>query len=49
MLRCYHLVASFAKASPFLHRLKLYFSPYSTENPELRRIPISPHKYLTEV
>ncbi|MBA0568249.1 hypothetical protein Golob_005756 [Gossypium lobatum] len=77
MLRCYHLVASFAKASPFLHRLKLrvsilsrlritasdaylyptlaymiwflQFSLYSTENPELRRIPISSHKYLKEV
>ncbi|KAG8491315.1 hypothetical protein CXB51_014469 [Gossypium anomalum] len=49
MLRCYHLVASFAKASPFLHWLKLHFSLYSTENPELRRIPISPHKYLKKV
>ncbi|MBA0867816.1 hypothetical protein Goshw_004562, partial [Gossypium schwendimanii] len=49
MLRCYHLVASFAKASPFLHRLKLRFSLYSTENPELRRIPTSPRKYLKEV
>ncbi|MBA0810560.1 hypothetical protein Gohar_002542 [Gossypium harknessii] len=59
MLRCYHLVASFAKASSFLHRLKLRVSilsrlritafHYSTENPELRRIPISPHKYLKEV
>nr|KJB65570.1 hypothetical protein B456_010G101500 [Gossypium raimondii] len=38
MLRCYHLVASLAKASPFLHRLKLRLSLYSTEN--------SPHKYL---
>ncbi|XP_012448390.1 uncharacterized protein LOC105771469 isoform X1 [Gossypium raimondii] len=26
MLRCYHLVASLAKASPFLHRLKLRVS-----------------------
>ncbi|XP_016675169.1 F-box/FBD/LRR-repeat protein At1g13570 [Gossypium hirsutum] len=41
MLRCYQLVASLAKASPFLHRLKLRFSLYSTEN--------SPHKYLKEV
>lgn len=27
----------------------LQVSLYSTENPELRRIPISPHKYLKEV
>ncbi|KAK8516791.1 hypothetical protein V6N13_080888 [Hibiscus sabdariffa] len=49
MLRCYHTVACFVEASPFLHRLELHFHLGPTKNPELRRIAISPHRYLKEV
>ncbi|GMJ07184.1 hypothetical protein HRI_004387600 [Hibiscus trionum] len=49
MLHCYHTVAGFVKASPFLHRLELHFHLAPIKNPELRRIAISPHRYLKEV
>ncbi|PPD70601.1 hypothetical protein GOBAR_DD32525 [Gossypium barbadense] len=39
----------FVKASPFLHRLELHFELPSDKNQALRRISISPHRYLKEV
>ncbi|KAL4311420.1 hypothetical protein GQ457_01G005960 [Hibiscus cannabinus] len=49
MLRCYHTVAFFVEASPFLYRLELHFHIAPSKNPKLRRIAISPHRYLKEV
>ncbi|TYI58215.1 hypothetical protein E1A91_D11G339500v1 [Gossypium mustelinum] len=43
------MVASFVKVSPFLHRLELHFELYPLQDPELRRIAVSPHNYLKEV
>ncbi|MBA0591266.1 hypothetical protein Gorai_019945, partial [Gossypium raimondii] len=49
ILGCYEMVASFVKVSPFLHRLELHFELYPLQDPELRRIAVSPHNYLKEV
>ncbi|KAH1083990.1 hypothetical protein J1N35_023751 [Gossypium stocksii] len=49
MLDCYEMVASFVKVSPFLHRLELHFELYPLQDPELRRIAVSPHNYLKEI
>ncbi|TYI03537.1 hypothetical protein ES332_A11G346100v1 [Gossypium tomentosum] len=49
ILHCYKMVSCFVKASPFLHRLELHFELPPDKNQALRRISISPHRYLKEV
>ncbi|VFQ87358.1 unnamed protein product [Cuscuta campestris] len=49
VVSCYRTVVCLVKASPCLCRLDLHFALPPSKNPELRRIPMSPHKYLKEV
>ncbi|XP_017629303.1 putative F-box/FBD/LRR-repeat protein At4g13965 [Gossypium arboreum] len=49
ILHCYKMFSCFVKASPFLHRLQLHFELPPDKNQALRRISISPHRYLKEV
>ncbi|MBA0742662.1 hypothetical protein Gogos_015697, partial [Gossypium gossypioides] len=49
ILHCYKMVSCFVKASPFLHRLELHFELPPDKNQALRRISISPHRYLKQV